>query len=270
MLRVVVCPPCYDPAPALPEDGEVLDASRASSLSGITSEVGSEERLVLRHIDVPAAHEWVGCSDEHPLRVMRSKVHNVLSALMRRVRKAWLLVHSQVFLDFIPSRLHRRVEVEFVRSDRGSGDELASWPPHGVCPAVEGLRAEEMERNVRAFVRRTGSAVLGRIARWDVRRVRLEYLSATEILRGLCPDLRRFSLGTRLLDALEAAGVLTSRNSGYRMFSWSPAVVSGRTSEIVMDLVERVVEVEGELLDAASPRERAGASGAVRRPGDRE
>jgi len=269
VLRVIVCPPCYDPEGALPENCELLDVSDATSLSGITAGIEPDvERLVVAHIDVPAAHEWLGCADGDPLRTLRSKVYNVVSTIADRAQEATLLVYSQVFLDFLPASLRREVEVEFVRSGE-DGDELTSWPPHGKCPAAEGVRADAMEENVRSFVGQVKSRILAKIAEWDVRKVRSDYLSATEILRDLCPDLRRFSLGTRILDALEAAGVLTSRNTGYRMFSWSPAVVLGRTSEIVTGLVERVVEVEGAVLDDVRPQERAGASGAVQGVGNR-
>ncbi|WP_456482509.1 hypothetical protein [Methanopyrus sp.] len=252
MLRVTVCPPCYgfrDVCYKLARSGEVVDVSDARRLSDVTSLcVEGPDHVVIAHMDAPTVLEWLERRDRHALRSIRSKVYNVLSALLNRFEEVNVVVYSQVFLDFVPDSIAREVSVELVRVE-GSAEDVLTWPPYGPCPEAlnGGSTLEEMEKHVSELVEETGSVILGEIARRDVRTVRTRYLSATEILGGICRNIREFKLGARMLDALEAAGVLTSRNVGYRTFSWSPAAVLGRRSELVDGVLDAVLEMEGSL-----------------------
>ncbi|WP_088336020.1 hypothetical protein [Methanopyrus sp. KOL6] len=250
MLKVTVCPPCYgfrEICCKLAHDGEVVDVSDARRLSNITPlcENGTD-RVVIAHMDAPTVLEWLERRDRYALRSIRSKVYNVLSALLNRFKEVHIVVYSQVFLDFVPDSIVREVSVELIKVE-GSAEDVFTWPPYGPCPEAlkRGGTLEEMEEHVSELVEETGSTILREIARRDVRTVRTRYLSATEILGRICSNFREFKLGTKILDALEAAGVLTSRNVGYRMFSWSPAAVLGRRSELVDGVLNAALEMEG-------------------------
>ncbi|WP_457620152.1 hypothetical protein [Methanopyrus sp.] len=250
MLKVTVCPPCYgfrEVCRTLARGGEVVDVSDARRLSDVTSLCNEESnRVVIAHMDAPTVLEWLERRDRYALRSIRSKVYNVLSALLNRFKEVHVVVYSQVFLDFVPDSIVREVSVDPVKVE-GSAEDILTWPPYGPCPEAlkHGSTLEEMEEHVSELVEETGSTILEEIARRSVRVVRTRYLSATEILGRVCRSFSEFKLGTKILDALEAAGVLTSRNVGYRMFSWSPAAVLGRRSELVDSVLNAVLEMEG-------------------------
>ncbi|WP_457614113.1 hypothetical protein [Methanopyrus sp.] len=254
MLKVTVCPPCYgfsDICHSLARNGDVVDVSGAQRLSNVTSMCDEgPERVVIAHMDAPTVLEWLERHDRYALRSIRSKVYNVLSALLNRFKEVHIVVYSQVFLDFVPDSIVREISVDLVKV-KGSAREILTWPPYGPCPEAlrSGSTLEEMEEHVSELVEDTGSTILKEIARKDVRTVRTRYLSATEILSRICRSLGEFKLGTKILDALEAAGVLTSRNVGYRTFSWSPAAVLDRRSELVNGVLDAVLEMEGSVFE---------------------